>query len=114
MEPTEHFLNELMERREEIGQSGLKLVFVVTGRQAYDNPTFAAALREVPAEVYYDDFTELPEILARRMYTDPERLPLVALISPDMTGRYASSGYNVGSVGLMLRIAKMLTEEEEN
>ena len=48
------------------------------------------------------------------MYSDPEWLPLVALISPDMTGRYASSGYNVGSVGLMLRIAKMLTEEEEN
>ena len=42
------------------------------------------------------------------MYTDPEKLPLVLLVSPELKGRYASSGYNVGSVGLMLRIAKLL------
>lgn len=107
-EPTEHFLNELREQEEEVAKSGLSLVFVAARQEALQNPTLADTLKRLPAQVYYDDFTELPEILARRMYTDPEKLPLVLLISPGLTGRYASSGYNVGSVGLMLRIAKLL------
>ena len=107
-EPTEHFFNELKEQEEEVRKSGLKLVFVVQRPQALENQTLADTLKRLPAEVYYDDFSDLPEILARRMYTDPEKLPLVLLVSPELKGRYASSGYNVGSVGLMLRIAKLL------
>lgn len=107
-EPTEHFLNELREQEKEMAQSGLKLLFVVTGPDALHNPTLADTRSRLNAEVYYDDFTELPEIMARRMYTDPEKLPLVLLISPGMKGRYASSGYNVGSVAMLLRIAKLL------
>ena len=42
------------------------------------------------------------------MYTDPEKLPLVLLVSPERMGRYASSGYNVGNVGLLLAIAGMI------
>ncbi|MCI8281185.1 MAG: transglutaminase domain-containing protein [Lachnospiraceae bacterium] len=107
-EPTEHVLNELREQEEEVRKSGLSLVFVAARKDALENPTLADTLKRLPAQVYYDDFTELPEILARRMYTDPEKLPLVLLVSPGLIGRYASSGYNVGSVGLMLRIAKLL------
>lgn len=122
-EPTEHLLNELREQRQEFLESGLKLIFVLTGRGALSNPTLADAMEKLPAEVYYDDFAELPEVLARRMYTDPEKLPLVLLVSPaggtacepgktesaaKLTGRYASSGYNVGNVRMMLGIAKLL------
>lgn len=107
-EPTEHFLNELREQEQEFGASGLKLIFVVSGQEALSNATLADTLKRLPAEVYYDDFSELPEVLARRMYTDPEKLPLVLLVSPGLIGRYASSGYNVGSVDMMLRIAKLL------
>lgn len=107
-EPTEHFLNELKDQEKEVAQSGLGLLFVLTGPEALENPTLADTVDRLKADIYYDDFTELPEILARRMYTDPEKLPLVLLISPGMKGRYASSGYNVGSVAMLLRIAKLL------
>lgn len=108
MEPTEHFLNELREQEQEVRQSGLQLVFVAASSEAWKNQTLADTLARLPVSVYYDEYWELPEILARRMYTDPEKLPLVLLVSPGMRGRYASSGYNVGSVGMMLRIAKLL------
>ncbi len=110
-EPTEHVLNELLELSGQVKENGLKVVFVVSGPQACENPTLARAGETLGAKVYRDDFQELPEQLARRMYVDPEKLPLVLLISPDGTGRYASSGYNVGSIGLLLRIAGMVREE---
>ena len=104
-------LNELLELSGQVKENGLKVVFVVSGPQACENPTLARAGETLGAKVYRDDFQELPEQLARRMYVDPEKLPLVLLISPDGTGRYASSGYNVGSIGLLLRIAGMVREE---
>lgn len=107
-EPTEHFLNELRERRQEIRESGLRMVWVVTGKEALSNPTLAEVRKLLGAQIYYDDFQSLPEILARRMYTDPEKLPLVLLVSPERMGRYASSGYNVGNVGQLLAIAGMI------
>lgn len=45
--------------------------------------------------------------MARRMYVDPEKLPLLAVTRAGMTGIYASSGYNVGSVDLMLKILSL-------
>lgn len=107
-EPTEHLLNELRERYREVRKSGLKVVFVITRKEALKHPALADAGKLLEAQIYYDDFQELPELLARRMYTDPEKLPLVLLVGPGRMGRYASSGYNVGSVGLMLEIAGML------
>ena len=111
-EPTEHFLNELRERRQEIRESGLRIVWVVTGKEALSNPTLAEVRKLLGAQIYYDDFETLPEQLARRMYTDPDKLPLVLLVSPKRMGRYASSGYNVGSVGLLLAIAGMIRKED--
>lgn len=113
-EPTEHLLNELKERAQEVRASGFKVVFVVAGKDALKHPALADAVRLLEARVYYDDFQELPELLARRMYTDPEKLPLVLLVSPGRIGRYAGSGYNVGSVGLMLEIAGMVNGGGKN
>lgn len=108
MEPTEHLLLELLEQEKEVTHSGLELMLVVRNKEALSNATLKKVISRLRVSVCYDDFTELPEQLARRMYTDPEKLPLVLLISPGMRGRYACSGYNVGSVSLMLRIAEML------
>lgn len=108
MEPTEHLLLELLEQEKEITNSGLLLLLVVKNQEALSNATLRKVISRLRVSVCYDDFTELPEQLARRMYTDSEKLPLVILVSPGMRGRYACSGYNVGSVGLMLRIAEML------
>lgn len=111
-EPTEHLLNELLERRQEVAERGLTMVWVVRGKEALKHPTLAKASELLGAQIYYDDFETLPEQLARRMYTDPDKLPLVLLVSPKRMGRYASSGYNVGSVGLLLAIAGMIEKRD--
>ena len=38
------------------------------------------------------------------MYVDPEKMPLLVVTRPGMTGIYACSGYNVGSVDLIVKI----------
>ena len=38
------------------------------------------------------------------MYVDPEKLPLILVMRRDMTGIYASSGYNVGLADILIRI----------
>ena len=69
------------------------------------NATLARTLEKIPCvSVYFDPEGETPEPIARRMYVDPEKLPLLVVTKDGMTGIYASSGYNVGSVDLMLKI----------
>ncbi len=112
-EPTEHVLNELTDRKEDVLASGLRVLFVVKEAKDLIQPAVTKVMESISPAVCYDSFQELPEQLARRMYTDPEKLPLLLLIDPDLTGRYACSGYNVGSVDMVLRIATLLKEESE-
>ena len=51
-EPTEHFLNELRERRQEIRESGLRMVWAVTGKEALSNPTLAEVRKLLGAQIY--------------------------------------------------------------
>lgn len=110
-EPTEHVLNELMERAGDwnaMTDSGVRLVFIVRDKEALSNKTVSRTLEKIPAvTVVYDPEGESAEPVARRMYVDPEKLPLLAVTRAGMTGIYASSGYNVGSVDLMLKILSL-------
>lgn len=82
-----------------------KLIFIVRDEEALANATLARTLEKIPCvSVYFDPEGETPEPIARRMYVDPEKLPLLVVTKDGMTGIYASSGYNVGSVDLMLKI----------
>ena len=38
------------------------------------------------------------------MYVDPEKLPLIIVTDGSLNGIYATSGYNVGTGELLLRI----------
>ena len=109
-EPTEHVLNELMERAGDwnaMTDSGVRLVFIVRDKEALSNKTVSRTLEKIPAvTVVYDPEGESAEPVARRMYVDPEKLLLV-VTRDGMTGIYASSGYNVGSVDLMLKILSL-------
>lgn len=60
-------------------------------------------------------FAELPA-LARQLFVDPERLPLVLLADSHGRGLYACSGYNVGIGALLLRLleAAEKTEKEKD
>ena len=44
------------------------------------------------------------ETIARRTYVDHEKLPLIVVTTKPLNAVYASSGYNVGSGDMILRV----------
>lgn len=109
MEPTEHVLNELKGKAEEIKEKDFTIVFVLKDKKDIENQTLKSLLKELPQiQIYYDNFKELSEMIARRMYTDPEKLPLLVVTTDGYHGRYACSGYNVGTVELLCNIRNIL------
>ncbi len=112
MEPTEHLLNEMREQAGRLAAAGLPLVLAVPGPESLDDLTLARTLPALDgAVVAYDDFSELPERLARRMFVNPEKLPLCILAqagADGLRGRYAAAGYNVGTVDLVLKLVPLL------
>lgn len=115
-EPTEHLLNELRQHAGRVAESGLELVLAApAATAARRDPTLARMLEVLPqAQVLSCDFDAHAERLARRMFVNPEKLPLAILVdvrSGVMTGIYASAGYNVGTVDLVLKLARLAAEE---
>lgn len=115
-EPTEHLLNELADAAGAIAAAGLSLT-LATREDAAGDPTLARALAAldaagVPVTLARDDFSELPERLARRMFANPELLPLAVLVDARPAagapvGLFARGGYAVGTVELVLRLAAL-------
>ncbi|MEG1152909.1 MAG: hypothetical protein RSD61_00105, partial [Ruthenibacterium sp.] len=60
------------------------------------------------AQVCTAPFERELETLARQMFVDHEKLPLLVVTGDGLCGRYACSGYNVGSVDLILKIARAI------
>lgn len=113
MEPTEHLLNEMREQADRLDDAGAPIVLTVRDAEELADPTLARTLPALPrTTVAYGDFSELPERLARRMFTNPEKLPLIILAVADgagnLTGRYAAAGYNVGTVDLVLKLISLI------
>ena len=104
-EPTEHILNEMIEQKEAFEKLGDKVIFVVRTEAALKDPNIARALRIFPEiQVYFDSFKTLIETLGRRMYVDHEKLPLIIVTDGKLNGIYATSGYNVGTGDMLLRL----------
>ncbi len=104
-EPTEHILNELHDLREGFSQLNAQIIFVIRSTAALKDSRIARALEELPGiRILYDDFRDTMSLLARRMYIDPDKLPIVVLCSHELNGIYGSSGYNVGLGDLILKI----------
>ncbi|MDY3251266.1 MAG: transglutaminase domain-containing protein [Candidatus Choladocola sp.] len=107
-EPTEHILNELMERREEFGRFPGRIALMIRSGAALQDPTLMKCLHSLPSlSVYYHDFGEEAELLARSVFTEPERWPLILVAERKergLTALYGTSGYNVGTGDMVLRI----------
>lgn len=104
-EPTEHVLNEMKILSTELQAMEEEIIFVVKDKEALKNTTLESVISVIPKiRVYYDKDMENVEPLARKMYVDPEKLPLLIALKNGLTGIYACSGYNVGSVDLMMKI----------
>lgn len=106
-EPTEHILNEIFEKKEAFKALEKQIIFVIKGKEALKDPTFSKVLQVLDgAKICYDDFEENVNTLARRMYVDPDKLPLIMVTQKGLHGIYATSGYNVGTGEMLLRILK--------
>ena len=116
-EPTEHLENELADAAGALAAEKIALTLVTRedAATAEADPTLArclSALRDAGADVTLarDDFFELPERLARRMFANPELLPLAILLdcrAGEPMGLFARGGYAVGTVELMERLAAL-------
>ncbi|ABX42552.1 transglutaminase-like domain-containing protein [Lachnoclostridium phytofermentans] len=104
-EPTEHVLNEMLEKETELQKFHGNILFIVKDQEAITNETMKKVLEKIPnIQVYFDPELEHAEPVARRMYVDPEKLPLLVALNQGCTGVYSCAGYNVGSVALILKI----------
>ena len=104
-EPTEHILNERMEQEEAFAGYAEQIIFVVRSKEALETPTLSKALAKLKnIQIYYDDFSEIINTLGRRMYVDPDKLPLIIVTNGTLNGIYATSGYNVGTGDMLLRL----------
>ena len=114
-EPTEHLLGELREAAAALQQAGMPLYLALPSLSHRDDPTLRKALAALPwATVCQCDFSTVIPALGRRLYLDPDRLPLAILANQRGEGLYGCCGYNVGTAQLLLRLAAALKNLEQS
>ncbi|MFR3727217.1 transglutaminase-like domain-containing protein [Lacrimispora sp.] len=107
-EPTEHVLNEMLEQKDVLNRLDAQILFFVRDQVSLKNPTLQKVLAEIPViRTAFINFEDAVEPLARRMYVDPEKLPLLIVTKPGLKAIYGCSGYNVGSVDLMVKLLRL-------
>ena len=110
-EPTEHILNEMLEHAEKFHEFENSISFMIRTPEAKQDPLLAKVLKMFPnVSIYYDSFEENIELLGRRMYVDPDKLPLILVTNGESVGIYATSGYNVGTGDMLIRIKEEVPE----
>lgn len=104
-EPTEHVLNELLEKREKLLTREYKILFLVGSTESLKNPAMQRVFSQIP-DILAGIDPELgnAEQTARSMYLDPEKLPLALAVKEDLIGIAGFAGYHVGSVDLLCRL----------
>ncbi len=109
-EPTEHLLNELIDRKLAFQNMDAELVFLLSDRRDLENEKLCNVLSALPGiKVYFDGSKPNVELLARRLYVDPEKLPLIIITNGRLNAVYAYSGYCVNSSDMLLRICKSVS-----
>lgn len=104
-EPTEHILNELREAADLFSQRDCGLHFILERPEQDQDPTINKTLARLPqVRVWQGDFLDIVPMLARRMFVDPDKLPLILLMDRRGNGLYACAGYNVGAGNLLLKL----------
>ena len=103
-EPTEHVQNELIEIAEKWNAKDAAMAAVLRTKADLENTTFQKARAAIHNMSLYLDPSDDAPAIAEKMGIDAEKLPLLILALPGNIGGRAYAGYNVGSVGLMLRL----------
>lgn len=109
-EPTEHLLNELLERQRRIRDEGVELSLLLRGRKALNNEKLRSVLAAFPeAKIWITPDSAEPA--ARSAYVEPGRLPLLLVCDQPRHIIHASAGYRIGSVDTALDFLRCLTEK---
>lgn len=105
-EPTEHVLNELLAKKQEIAQTDHTIYLITEGLSDYEeNATLKRVSEELPTlKLLACDSAEAYQELAESIDQNLGRLPLVFVMQGKGNCIYSDSGYNVGIVELILRI----------
>lgn len=107
-EPTEHVLNEMLTLNETLKNADAGMCFVLSDGKVQKSAAWENVVREFPdAKIVHGEFDDIVEPLARRMYVDPEKLPLMVLVDSGLRGIFACSGYRIGSVKLAMDLLKI-------
>jgi len=106
-EPTEHLLNELLEQAERFRALPVRMVFLLRRGEDLKNETLRRVLDRLDEiKVCFDPVHG--EAVARQVYADPDKLPLVLVTAERRTAVYACAGYRVGSAALLGQICALL------
>ena len=106
-EPTEHVLNELLDAKEKLESLPVNLIFLPQRRESLKQETLRRVLEQIPAiRVLLSDWDYDLETVARHLTCDPDTPPLVVICGSDGSAVYGMSGYSVGAVDLLIRIAE--------
>jgi len=110
-EPTEHLLNELAAGQEALEALPLEIVLLLRGQESLDHPTLAEVLAQwTGIRALVDDWAYDQESVARQLGCDPSETPLAVVCNEEGQAVYAASGYRVGSVELLTRIAAYICD----
>lgn len=100
-EPTEHLFNELGPVWRKLAELGCKVHIICEEPEK---------LPPLPGAEIHPWDGEAAEAAARRVYLEPERLPL-AVLAEEGAARYACAGYHVGAGELIARLAGLLASQ---
>lgn len=100
-EPTEHFLNELLENKEKIKASNIEVVLF--GNTDKKNDTLSLVLYKNLARYSISEFNDSWKQFRQNMHIGDLRLPFITAIK-DNKGLYSFANYNVGTVDMLLQI----------
>lgn len=104
-EPTEHLLNEFMERREEYRKAGIPVGLAVFSQEASHNAKLRQTLEALPeAALFLCQEKAAVNGLRRALRVGDARLPLAVAVDENGKGLFAFANYNVGTAGTLLDI----------
>ncbi len=107
-EPTEHFLNELLENEEGLKSSKIKVVLF--GESDEKNDTLLAVLDKNLAKYKVSKFNYDWKQFRRDMHIGDLRLPFITAIYKSK-GLYSFANYNVGTVEMLLKILNVKSQK---
>ncbi|MCH5279409.1 MAG: transglutaminase domain-containing protein [Christensenellaceae bacterium] len=111
-EPTEHVLNELEVHQRELENLPIDIAFLVRGMDSLLHPMLSKMLSGWKnLRILLDNWAYDMENIARCLTCDPDTPPLAIVCDGEGRAVYGVSGYHVGSVELLTRVAASLCDK---